>query len=73
MPRPSNPDLIRNWKIALPATLAGTVEFLLMDPITRKPRYSARSKLIQVALERWVAEYEGRTPPPMPSLDEIRN
>lgn len=56
MSRPVNPDLTKNWKISLPATLAGTVEFYLFDPLHKKPLYGARARLIASLLERWVEE-----------------
>lgn len=55
MPRPANPDLSKDWKIVLPAHLAGAVEFELLDPITKKPRYGERSRLIGHLLSEWLA------------------
>jgi len=52
--RPLNPDLTKNWKISLPATLAGTVEFYLFDPLHKKPLYGSRGRLITELLEKWV-------------------
>ena len=69
MPRPLNPDLTKKWKICLPATLAGTVEFYLFDRIHNKPRYGARAALLTELLEKWVEEqkalanlYPGESP-----------
>lgn len=56
MGRPMNPDLTKNWKISLPATLAGTVEFYLFDNLHNKPLYGSRARLIASLLERWVDE-----------------
>lgn len=56
MPRPTNPDLTKKWKICLPATLAGTVEFYLFDRLHNKPRYGSRAKLITELLNKWVEE-----------------
>lgn len=75
MPRPFNPDLIRPWKISMPATLAGRIEFALLSRITNKPIYGARNKLIAALLERWLAEQGDRPPdslPHVPSLEELR-
>lgn len=55
MPRHTEPDLRKDWKVSLPATLAGSVEFELMDPLTKKPRYSERSRLIAALLAEWLA------------------
>lgn len=56
MPRPQNPDLTKYWKICLPATLAGTVEFYLFDRLHNKPKYGARGELLTRLLSDWVAE-----------------
>lgn len=54
MPRKMNPDLMIDWKVVLPAHIAGAVEFELMDPITKKPRYGERSRLIAQLLADWL-------------------
>ncbi len=56
MSRPLNPDYTKYWKICLPATLAGTVEFYLFDSIHKKPKYGSRAKLITRLLEEWIEE-----------------
>jgi hypothetical protein len=56
MPRPQNPDLTKNWKVCLPATLAGTVEFYLFDRLHNKPKYGARGELLTRLLSDWVME-----------------
>lgn len=70
MPRHCNPDLSKDWKVVLPATLAGAVEFELLDPATRKPRYGERSRLIAALLHQWLAA-RGRVIPidELPSAD----
>lgn len=78
MPRHTSPDLRKDWKISMSATLAGAVEFELLDPLTGKPRYAERSRLIGALLSEWLAK-RGRpnipydppsedlyTPPPEP-------
>lgn len=75
MPRPVNPDLIVNWKIGMPATLAGRIEHVLLDPIHSIPIYGARGKLIAALLERWLAQEEGVSEdllPHVPTLLELR-
>ena len=66
MSRPFNPDLTKNWKISLPATLAGTVEFYLFDPLHKKPLYGSRARLITALLEEWVKEQKRLGPHPHP-------
>lgn len=72
MPRPYNPDLTKYWKICLPATLAGTVEFYLFDSIHKKPQYGARAKLITQLLEEWVAKQQTQSAQQAHSLDALR-
>lgn len=55
MPRRCNTDLSKDWKIVLPATLAGSIEFELLDAGTGKPRYGERSRLIAALLTEWLA------------------
>lgn len=74
MPRHAE-DLQKPWKLNLSASLAGKVEFLLTDPITRKPIYGARVKLVEALLEKWIAQEEGKPEaeqPPVPTLAELR-
>lgn len=56
--RPLNPTLTKTWKIHLPATLAGRVEFILFDNLHKKPRYGTRGKLITELLEAWVKDQD---------------
>lgn len=66
-------DLQKPWKLNLSATVAGKVEYLLTDPITRKPIYGARVRLVEALLENWIAREEGRPDlPPVPTLSELR-
>lgn len=70
-----NEDLIRPWKLAMPATLAGRIEFALLDSITGKTKYGARNTLVVKLLERWLAEQNGGDPaqlPSVPTLEELR-
>lgn len=40
----------------MPATIAGTIEFMVLDPATGKPKYGARNKLVVALLSKWIAE-----------------
>lgn len=73
MGRPVNDDLIRSWKVCIPATLAGATEHLLFDHIHNRPIYASRSKLIVTLLEIWHDHLAGRPTRSLPSLDEVRN
>lgn len=69
MPRACNPDLMKDWKVPLPATIAGAVEHELMDPITKKPRYGERSKLVAALLADWLATRGRKVEVDLPSPD----
>lgn len=74
--RPFNSDLSTPWKINMPATLAGKVEFTLLDPIHQKPIYASRNRLIVALLEWWLARERGLNVdqlPHVPSVSELRN
>lgn len=75
MGRPINDDLNKSWKILLPATLAGKMEFMLRDPIHNKPIYGARAELIEALLLNWLDRESGLEASlrhPVPSLLELR-
>lgn len=73
MPRPMNDDLYTRWKLVVPATLAGKIEYMLTDPVHQKPIYGSRTRLVSALLENWIAIQSGNTnPPPVPSLAELR-
>lgn len=74
MPRPRNPHLRADWKLSLPAPTAAQADLLLEDPLTQKPKYGSRSRLIDALLQRWFAELRGdETIPPIPSLSDLRS
>lgn len=58
MPRKASADLTKPWKVNLPATLAGKIEFLLLDPVHQKPLYSARGFLLERLLISWLSRVE---------------
>lgn len=44
------------WKIAMRVSLAAQLEHRMIDPITRKPQYGLRSKLINALVEAWLRQ-----------------
>lgn len=58
MPRRPSPDLLIDYKLSVPATLAGMVEVRLMDNVHRKAKYGARSALIKQLLTDWIARFD---------------
>ena len=73
MARPFNPDLSTPWKLNMPATLAGKVEYLLLDPIHSKPIYASRNKLVVSLLEWWLAREQGRATDPCHTFLQCSN
>lgn len=71
MPRQCNPDLTIDWKVVLPATIAGAVEHELLNPITKKPRYGERSKLITQLLADWLATRGRKLPVDLPPSSDL--
>lgn len=72
MGRPVSDDLLKSWKVVLPATLAGRIEYMLRDPVLGKPLYGARKKLIEASLEWFIARECGSPLPHIPTLEELR-
>jgi hypothetical protein len=72
MARPFNNDLTKAWKLHVPATIAGKVEYKLFDPILGRPHYAARSHLLVALLEYWLAREEGRELPRIPYSEELK-
>lgn len=72
--KPRKPYIRADWKLSLPAALAGEVDLMLEDPLTRKPRYGARARLIEAMLRRWIAEQRGEPLDtlPIPTILELR-
>lgn len=73
---PRSEELLKPWKCAISAEIAGTVEFALTDPVTKKPRYGARKKLLEGLLSWWLARESGTSSdqlPDVPSLEQLRS
>jgi len=45
-------------RINVPQSIAAKMELLLLDPLTRRPRYGARSDLITKLLREWISSKE---------------
>lgn len=70
--RPRLAYLRADWKLSLPAAIAAEVDLLLEDPLSHKPRYGARSKLVERLLISWLATQRGEAATTLPSLEELR-
>ena len=71
MSKPFNPNLSTPWKLNMPATLAGKVEYLLLNPIHTKPIYASRNKLVVSLLKWWLAREQGRGEDSMPHVPTV--
>lgn len=72
MARPRIPYLRADYKVSLPAPLAAEVDLMLEDPLTKKPKYGARSLLIEALLREWLAKIKGQNDIETPSLSDLR-
>lgn len=74
--RRKNPELMKKWKIPVQAELAGKIELVLTDPLTREPKYGARTVLIEALLNHWLDIQTGKTEAErtrLPTLEELRS
>src|SRR5262245_26373035 len=72
--RPRVPYLRVDFKISLPAALAAEIDLIFEDPLTKRPKYGARAKLISTLLQRWLDEQRGApSHVHIPSLEELRD
>ena len=53
--RPTLTDRPVEFRISIPSSVAGPVELLLLDPVTRKVRHGAKSTLVTQLLRDWLA------------------
>lgn len=72
MAKPRLPYLRTDLKLSLPAAVVAEVDLLLEDPLTRKPRYGAKSRLITALLKDWIARTKGDSGEPIPTLEELQ-
>lgn len=58
MARGRKPNLVptTQWSIMIPIDLAFQVENALMDPVTKRAKHAARSRLIQGLLYEWLKQ-----------------
>lgn len=59
------------WSIIVPAPLAFQVEVRLLDPVTKKAAYGARSQLIQALLFDWVEKQKSAQAPTAPEQTQV--
>lgn len=75
MRRRSN-QLMKPWKIPIDAEVAGQIEFCVSDPVTKQPRYGARTHLIEKLLCWWLDREAGKPEAErteVPSLAQLRS
>ena len=71
--RPRVPYLRVDFKVSLPAALAAEIDLMFNDPLTNRPKYGARAKLVQSLLEDWLSRQRGEAGRPVPTLEELRD
>jgi metal-responsive CopG/Arc/MetJ family transcriptional regulator len=71
MGRPFSDRLRSDWKLSIDASLAAEVDLRLEDPVTRKPKYGARSQLVQLLLRDYLNRLDGKERAPLPSIQQI--
>ncbi len=72
MSRPRAPYIRADYKLSIPAELAGRIDLTLEDPLTHKPKYGARARLTEKLYRIWLAHVNGDPVPPFPSVAELR-
>jgi hypothetical protein len=77
MPRRAKSELTIEWKLSMPATLAGRIENVLGDPVTGKPIYGVRNRLLVMLLDHWLAQQSNPDSPPellpeIPTIEQLR-
>lgn len=73
MARPRNAHLTAKLKLSMPAPTVARLDLLFEDPLTGRPRYGARSRLIDALLQQYFAQMDGSEIPQLPTLEELRN
>lgn len=53
--RPANAIPTVEWKCMIPVNIAAQVDSILLDPVTGRPRYGARSELVTQLLNHWLS------------------
>lgn len=53
--RPANTIPTVEWKSHIPTPIAAKVDIFLLDPVSLKPRYGARSALVTQLLIQWLS------------------
>lgn len=71
--RPRVPYKRVDFKVSLPAALAAEIDLMFEDPITRRPKYGARARLIESLLRQWLAREKNEPLSTVPTFEELRN
>ena len=62
MPRPRRKDRVARWKLSINEEIAAKVDLYMFDPITLRPRYGERSRLVEQLLTEWLESKEVKEP-----------
>lgn len=55
MPRPKNAVRKVRWTVYVPEDLSTKTDILLLNPITGRVQYNAKSELVEKLLRQWLA------------------
>jgi hypothetical protein len=60
LPRPRLSEPSVDWKLNIPASVAGLTEHIIFNRTLGKPRYGVRTKLVTALLRAWLREQRAR-------------
>lgn len=68
-------ELKRAWKVHVKAETVGKINFMTLDAATQKPKYAARTVIVNRVLDYWIDRIEGKSEDqcrPLPTIEELR-
>ena len=72
--RPRVPYLRVDFKVSLPAALAAEIDLIFVNPLTNRPKYGARARLVTSLLQQWLDQQRGIIREHhIPTLEELRD
>lgn len=69
--RPRKPYIRAEFKVSLPAALVAEVDILLNDPLTNRPKYGARARLVESLLRAYLARLKGQEEEKPPTVEQL--
>jgi hypothetical protein len=53
---------LKHWHLRMPTALSDRIDLALLDPITGRARYGAKSQLVEQLLREWLYRLEEEQP-----------